>query len=53
MFYKTRNYVFKKKVSDDFLVIVYQDNQTKEKKYEIIDKPEYTYYKVKPGAVSL
>lgn len=35
------------KVCDDFIVLVYQDNKTKEKKYEIINKPEYTFYKVK------
>lgn len=34
---------------DDFIVIVYKDNITGEKKYEIISKPKYTFYKVKDG----
>ena len=36
-----------KKICDDFIVLVYKDNKTKEKGYRIISKPEYTYYKVK------
>ena len=34
---------------DDFLVLVYKDNQTKEKHYEIIKKPKYGFYRVKDG----
>ena len=32
---------------DDFMFLVYKDNVTKEKKYELITKPNYTFYKVK------
>lgn len=34
---------------DDFMVVVYKDNSTSEKKYEIIKKPQYTFYKTKDG----
>ena len=34
---------------DDFMVIVYKDNETGIKKHEIIRKPEYTFYKTKDG----
>ena len=37
----------KKKISDDFLVLVYKDNTTGEKHHEIINKPSYTYYLMK------
>ena len=33
-----------KKISDDFLILVYKDNITGEKHHEIINKPKYTYY---------
>lgn len=38
-----------KKVLDDFLVIVYKNNDTGKSEYKIIPRPEYTYYKIKPG----
>ena len=31
-----------KKLSDDFIVLVYKDNDTMKKHYMIISKPEYT-----------
>lgn len=34
---------------DDFMVIVYKDNETGIKKHEIIRKPDYTFYKTKDG----
>lgn len=33
-----------KKVSDDFIILVFKDNKTEEKKFKIIKKPNYTYY---------
>lgn len=36
-----------KKVCDDFIVLVYKDNNTGESKYEIISKPDYIFYKLK------
>ena len=38
-----------KKLSDDFIVLVYKDNVEKKKHYMILSKPEYTYYVSKPG----
>lgn len=35
------------KYGDDTLIIVYRDNMTGQKKHEIINKPEYTFYKTK------
>lgn len=35
------------KICDDFLVLVYKDNKTKKKDFNIIMKPKYTYYKLK------
>ena len=37
------------KYSDDLIVIVYRDNETGQKKHQIISKPEYTFYKTKDG----
>ena len=37
------------KLSDDFIVLVYKDNDTLQKHYCILSKPEYTYYVSKPG----
>lgn len=34
---------------DDFIAIVYKDNETGKKKHEIIRKPDYTFYKTKDG----
>lgn len=39
----------KGKICDDFICLVYKDNNTKEKGYRIIKQPDYTYYKAKPG----
>ena len=36
-----------RKICDDFLVLVYKNNETKKKEFKIINKPEYTYYKLK------
>lgn len=38
-----------KKIADDYMFLVYKDNKTLEKKYKIIDKPNYTFYKLKEG----
>ncbi len=35
-----------KKVSDDFIILVYKDNKTGETKHKTIFKPDYTYYKL-------
>ena len=37
------------KVSDDKIFLVFKDNVTNEKKYKIIEKPDYTFYKIKDG----
>lgn len=37
----------REKIYDDFIVLVYKDNNTDEKKFKIISKPDYTYYKLK------
>ena len=37
-----------KKISDDFLVIVYKDLDSGEVKYHLIYKPSYLYYELKP-----
>src|SRR5574344_46707 len=37
------------KYGDDYMIIVYKDNQTGKKFHEIISKPEYTFYMAKPG----
>lgn len=36
-----------KKKMDDFIALVYKDNNTGKKGYKIIERPEYTYYKLK------
>ena len=33
-----------KKICDDFIILVYKDNENNQKKYKIIKKPDYTYY---------
>lgn len=38
-----------KKLRDDFLYLVFKNNITGKKEYQIIWKPEYTYYTVKEG----
>lgn len=38
-----------RKQMDDFIVLVYKDNNTGKKAAKIIMKPEYTYYQVKEG----
>lgn len=38
-----------KKLSDDFIVLVYKDNQTGKTFNKVITKPTYTYYIAKPG----
>ena len=37
------------KLCDDFICLVYKNNQTGKKEHKIIMKPEYTYYKLKEG----
>jgi DNA polymerase elongation subunit (family B) len=48
-FYQYPVFENNKKICDDFIILVYKDNDTGEKKKEIIMKPEYTYYKAKKG----
>lgn len=48
-FYSYPVYADGKKVSDDFICLVYKDNTTGKSDYEIITKPEYTYYLAKKG----
>jgi DNA polymerase elongation subunit (family B) len=43
-FYQYPIYQDGKKISDDFLVLVYKDNTTGQKHHKIINKPTYTYY---------
>ena len=38
-----------KKVSDDYIFIIYKDNKTGRKRHKIISKPNYTFYKLKDG----
>ena len=38
-----------KKVSDDFIILVYRDNKTGVTKHKTIIHPEYTYYKLNDG----
>ena len=33
-----------KKICDDFIILVYKDNEKDQKRYKIIKKPDYTYY---------
>ena len=33
-----------KKICDDFIILVYKDNENNQKKYKIIKKPDYIYY---------
>lgn len=35
------------KICDDFIVLVYKNNETKNKEFKIIMKPNYTYYRLK------
>lgn len=36
-----------KKICDDYMFLVYKDNNTMKKGYKIINRPSYTYYKIK------
>lgn len=36
-------------IEKDYLTLIFRDNKTKEKKYHIIEEPEYTYYKTVDG----
>lgn len=38
-----------KKITDDFLALIYKDNETGKKDYIIIEKPTYRYYILKDG----
>ena len=38
-----------KKIADDYMFLIYKDNNTDQKKYKIIPKPSYTFYKLKDG----
>ena len=38
-----------KKVQEDYMFLVYKDNETNEKGYRIIKNPTYTFYKIKDG----
>lgn len=40
---------YRTKISDDFLIINYINNVTKEKGYKVIKKPTYIYYMIKEG----
>ena len=40
-----------KKISDDFIVLVYKDNVTNKTKHKIIYHPDYTYYKLNDDEV--
>lgn len=48
-YYQRTKYENKKKVSDDIMCLIYKDNQTGQKHYEIIKNPSYTYYKANDG----
>ena len=39
------------KIADDHMFIVYKDNNTGKKRYKIISKPNYTFYKLKDGVL--
>ena len=43
-FYQYPIYEDGKKISDDFIILVYKNNETGQKHHEIIFKPTYTYY---------
>ena len=38
-----------KKLSDDFIILVYKDNKTGKKYHKTIYEPEYTFYVLKEG----
>ena len=46
-FYQYPVYKDNTKICDDFIVLTYKDNNTQEKKYKIIEKPDYIFYKIK------
>lgn len=37
------------KIHDDFIYLIYKNNQTKKKEFVYIPKPTYTYYRIKEG----
>lgn len=41
-----------RKVADDYMFITYKDNSTGQKGFRIIEKPNYTFYKLKEGVPS-
>ena len=47
--YSYPEYMDGKKVADDKMILVYKDNKTKKKGYKVIQKPTYTFYKIKEG----
>ena len=52
-FYQFPRFENGKKASDDFIVLVYKNNETDKKDYVVINKPTYTYYKLKEKEVSV
>ena len=50
-FYSFPKFEDGKKIEDDYIALVYKDNSKNVKKYKIIKKPDYTYYKLKDGVV--
>ena len=50
-YYNYPVYSDNKKVTDDFIALVFKDNVTDQKKFQIIKKPNYIFYKLKDGEV--
>ena len=48
-YYSYPTYEDGRKVSDDYMFLVYKDNKTGKKRHKIISKPSYTFYKLKDG----
>ena len=48
-YYSYPMYESGKKIHDDFIILLYKDNITREKHHAIIKNPKYTYYKIKDG----
>lgn len=46
-YYQYPSYDEGKKVDDDYMFLVYKDNESGKKGYKVIPKPDYTYYKIK------
>lgn len=48
-YYQYPKYTEGRKEEEDHLVLVYKDNKTSINKYRVIDKPDYTFYRLKQG----